>query len=333
MRWRIFLPTLLVIIICIGWSIMWQVVSGRVDAGVEDWFARERLAGRTWACAERTVSGFPFRIELHCRAPAFAGNVSGTSVTGGMGELLAAAHVYQPSLIVATMTGPLKVTTGGQTSDLTWEVFRVSNRLKGAVLQQFALELDKPVLTLAQGTASPLVQRADRVEVYARPTEDRPDNLEFALRLIKVSAPAADALSGNQDPFDLITRLVATGTGLMEQAPLPQRLEAWRQANGTLDIAEVKFAKADARIEASGRFSLDEAHRPAGNLAIQSVGMEPILKRLGIPPAALAIGLALSGNAAQQNAGPKPLNLSLKVESGRVSVGPMRTPLAVPPLY
>ena len=119
----------------------------------------------------------------------------------------------------------------------------------------------------------------------------------------------------------------------MEQAPLPQRLEAWRQANGTLDIAEVKFAKADARIEASGRFSLDEAHRPAGNLAIQSVGMEPILKRLGIPPAALAIGLALSGNAAQQNAGPKPLNLSLKVESGRVSVGPMRTPLAVPPLY
>ena len=141
MRWRIYLPTLLVIIVCVGWSVLWHVVSGRVNAGVEDWFARERQAGRNWACAERTVRGFPFRIELHCREPAFAGNVNGNSVSGGMGELLAAAHVYQPNLIVATMTGPLKVTTGAQTSQLGWDVFRVSNRLKGAALQQFSLEL------------------------------------------------------------------------------------------------------------------------------------------------------------------------------------------------
>jgi hypothetical protein len=257
-----------------------------------------------------------------------------------MGDLLAVANVYQPSLIVAKAQAPLQIQAGEMQIHLAWSDLSVSHHMKDDVLVQLAATIDKPILSFAKTGPAIEVSRAERFEAYARPGVAS-GTLEMAVRLVQGALPAANQLTGETDPLDLVARAVISGGGLLDPAPLKRRLEAWRLSGGALEIAELKVVKATARAEATGRFSLDAAHRPQGKLSLQTSGAEPIFRRLGIPTAAVALGSALSallpGARPQQPASDtgssSSLTLPLTIDNGRISVGPVRTPFLVPPLY
>ena len=65
-RAGLFLPYILLAIVVVAWSGGWFWIRGRAEREMDAWMAREAAAGRTWTCQDRSVTGYPFRIELRC---------------------------------------------------------------------------------------------------------------------------------------------------------------------------------------------------------------------------------------------------------------------------
>ena len=56
--------------------------------------------------------------------------------------------------------------------------------------------------------------------------------------------------------------------------PVLEEIERWRAAQGRLDILQFSLTKGGNRIEAKGELTLDELHRPAGQLQIAAAGLD-----------------------------------------------------------
>lgn len=337
MRRLVYLPFLGLILLCAAWSVLWKVTADTVDAGIDQWFADERQAGRLWSCQDRSLGGYPFRIEVRCAGASFTTAPGVAPASGRIGDILAVSNAYRPNLIVAEAQPPLHFQTSEAQVDVTWDSLRVSHRTKDGDFAAAAAEMTRPVVQIAQNGPALEVLRAERVELHARP---RPSGggFEAALRAVQVKSPFADRVTGEGAPLDLIARADADGQGLLTPAPLPVRLEAWRRAGGMLNISELKLGKGAATMEATGRLGLDGAHRPQGRLDMVATGVEPLLQRFGVPTAAVAIGSVLSGllGGAKARAEAPPegeLKLPLTLQNGRVTIGPVRTPFSVLPLY
>ena len=117
----------------------------------------------------------------------------------------------------------------------------------------------------------------------------------------------------------------------------PKRPRRGASAGGAIDLTEALLRKGATEIGASGHLDLDALHRPHGRIDASGAGLEPVLARYGVPSGALAIdGLltGLIGSPVAPSAGaPQALRLPLRLENGRVFVGPVRTPLTLLPLY
>lgn len=336
MRHRIFIPMIVFVGICAGWSILWAITADQVRKRIDSWFANEQAIGRHWACADRSLGGYPFRIEFRCRMPVLTTSISGQDVTAHTGDLLAAANAYQPNLIVASLQSPLTLTSGNDRAEFSWTDLRMSARAGLAGLSDVATEIDHPSLQVTPQDGSPLTGTSDRLEIYARKAGET-GAPEVAVKILRGSYAPLDRVTGETDPLDLVLRATISGEGLASKLPLAERLENWRLSGGTFEIQEMQAAKATIRISATGPLSLDDAHRLQGRLALETSGLEPILRRLGVSPAAVSIGSALTsllpGKTAANKMAPGALRLPVVMANGRVSIGPIRVPVQLLPIY
>jgi hypothetical protein len=74
-RWKLYLPFVASAVVAVGWSAFWKVAAGMTETGLDDWFVQERAQGREWSCPNRSVGGYPFRLEVRCAAPSFTGRI------------------------------------------------------------------------------------------------------------------------------------------------------------------------------------------------------------------------------------------------------------------
>jgi hypothetical protein len=330
---KIFLPIIAVIFICIGWSIFWRIAADATESGINDWFAQERAAGRVWTCADRTVSGFPFRIEVRCLKPTFAGPATGVRVDGSVGDIVAVAHVYQPTLIVADVAPPLHVQSNPDrgSADMSWRSFRVSYRSGDGTLLLGSLSVSKPGLTV-RPPAGEIQATARTLEFHVRPTGGTSNAFDVALSATGLAAPIIDQALGAFEPMDISAGATIQRMDAFTHASNALPLEKWRRAGGTAHVTELKLTKGDVELTSTGKLDLDDTHRVRGRMTLLAKGLSPILEKFGVPTAALAIGSLLGGSD-----GPAPppgmTKLSIGLEGGRVSIGPIRLPIALNPLY
>jgi hypothetical protein len=101
-RIGLYAPFIVLALLAVGWSVAWFVIRGRVVAGLDGWMAAEAEAGRRWTCPDRSVAGFPFRIEIRC--PTLG--LQRPDVAATLGPLLVVAQVYRPGHIIAETPGP-----------------------------------------------------------------------------------------------------------------------------------------------------------------------------------------------------------------------------------
>src|SRR6478609_10080135 len=99
-RFRIFLPSLMVLVLGIALAGAWAYTSWRTDREIDAWIVREASLGRLWRCPERHIGGFPFRIEASCDNPTFQGRAEGRDLSGGLRRILAVAQIYTPNLVI-----------------------------------------------------------------------------------------------------------------------------------------------------------------------------------------------------------------------------------------
>ena len=106
--WRLFIAPVLVLIAAIAWSIFWFYAASQVDVQADAWRAQEAKSGRVYDCANRSVAGFPFRLEVRCDGASVslisqsAGQAAAQApITAALGQILIVAQVYDQRVDVS----------------------------------------------------------------------------------------------------------------------------------------------------------------------------------------------------------------------------------------
>lgn len=348
-RIGLFLPYILLALVVVGWSGAWFWIRGRADGEIDAWMAREAAAGRTWNCQDRSLTGFPFRLELRCAAV----TLSRSDGRFRLGPATAVAQIYQPRLVVFESQGPFHVEQGDLTGDASWTALQGSFHAAAEGFTRASLVVDGPKVNVSGAEPQPISVTGRHLELHARPSPARFESdgaVDVNLQLAEAAVPALDALAGSSAPVDAsldatIGRATVLGTGAVAK-----ELEKWRRAGGLLQIVSLSLAKGDQHIQARGQIALDEAHRPAGQIDLRAAGVDALIgsvvgQRFGSKEGAL-VGQLVGGllglgrgaprpDQAPAGSGPplKPLP-PLKLVDGQVLFSGFPIPnLRIPPLY
>lgn len=119
--WTVFIAPGLLLAVALGWSAFWYIAAGKVDQAVDEWRAREASAGRVYDCANRSVAGYPFRLEVKCEGASVTlrGQTADQAaaqapVTAKLGEILVVAQVYDPTRLIAEFKAPAMIADSTQ---------------------------------------------------------------------------------------------------------------------------------------------------------------------------------------------------------------------------
>lgn len=341
-RWRLYAPYFLLALVAIGWSVAWFVIRGRVVGGLDDWVAAEAEQGRRWTCADRQVGGFPFRIEIVCATL----SLERPDVSATLGRVLVAAQIYNPNHIIAEAASPLHVVAGARTIDSAWKLLQTSVVLEGGRFARTAVVLDEPTIHATAPDIAPLDLSSRHLELHVRPDPADRSAFDAAISTVAAKVPGLDELVGGAEAADLDLRLLVTEANDLPARPIWSELERWRISGGRLGLTRFGMAKGARRIEATGTFTIDELHRPQGEVNVSALGLEGLLGRYAGDKSMLAggglLGALLGGRSAvRQDPAPadpkvpalKPLP-PFRLDGGRLVLGPFTVPgVRIPPLY
>ena len=352
-RLGLFLPYILLLAIAVLWSAGWFWIRGKAASEMDAWLAREAASGRNWTCADRSITGFPFRLELRCSSLRFARSDGSFS----LGPVTVVAQIYQPRHVVLQAAGPFHAEQGDLVGDVTWTSLEGSFHGASDGFVRASLVVDAPKGHVEGAEPGPVDFSAKHLELHARPSPGRFESegaVDLSLRLTGGVFPQLDPLVGNADPMDAALDATLERATVLRTRAVERELEAWRQANGRLDIASLSLVKGNRRLQAKGEVGLDDAHRPAGQFDLRAAGLSDLIgqimgKRFGPERGALIGNLVggLLGGLQRREAGAdageaapgkdeaslKPLP-TLKLAGGRLMLGPFPIPnVALPALY
>lgn len=334
-RFWLFAPYVALLVLAVAWSGLWFVVRGQAIEGLDAWVARERSEGRVWSCPDRSVAGFPFRVEVAC--PALS--VAGPGFEVALGRVSGLTQIYQRQLIIAEATGPLRLTSGGALVEGTWTLLQTSLRMEHERLDRLSLVLDNPSFTVAGLRPEPLAFASRHAEAHLRPSvgagPSRPA-YDASLTLTQATLRNGPDL-GLREPADVDVVAKVTGVPDVGLAPA-DAAEAWRKSEGRVEFGKLKITAGETRLEGTGELSLDDLHRVAGRLGFSGTGIEGPLQALLGPTGGLLGGVlgALGAKPEPSRAGSPALRPlpTVRLEEGRVYVGPLPLPsVRLAPLY
>ncbi|MBX9757831.1 MAG: DUF2125 domain-containing protein [Beijerinckiaceae bacterium] len=320
----------------LGWTAAWLLLARGAEQAIDRWISEERSREREWACADRKVGGFPFRLTLDCSSPAFrapAGAVHAASA----GRLTASSSILARRQIDFTISGPLKVSGPQSGALLTWSNL-TGSLLHGPDAPDLSVRAQDIRINEASGPGKDWSgASAQGLALRLRKAPDRAPGSgaqEVTLDANGVKAAPADALVGNDEPLKANLSALVLNAEFGSAGRFEEKIERWSASGGRLLIKALTMEKGRSRLEANGDLSLDEKRRPAGQISLRVEGVQPILARLNLPAAPLAIEGLLRGSA---RSGASSLlenrTLPLDMRNGRLFVGPIRTPLILPPLF
>src|SRR5260370_9765326 len=224
--WRLFLmPALLVVAAC-AWSGFWFYAASEVGVRADAWRAQEAKSGRVYDCGNRSVGGFPFRLEVRCddASVALLSQTAGSQApfTARLGEILVVAQIYDPKLLIAEFKAPATISERGQPPSMmvNWSKGRSSVIGLPAVPQRVSLVFDDPAIDRVNGSVQTPLARAKNVELHGRIAEGSPADhpvIETVLQIPGGSAQEVHPLLAAPFDADVRTKL----SGLKDFSPKP----------------------------------------------------------------------------------------------------------------
>lgn len=336
MRFLKWLAVLLVVLFCGGWFAAKFAIEGAAERAI----AEANAKGVKAEASSVSVSGFPMQLDLQAKDVALADPVSGM---GWQGPLLS---LHAPSLMPWNLTADLPaqqvITLPDQTITLSSEALRAG--LKSAPNPSLPLRrMDASATSLS--AQSDLGWQIGFGEVSIALTEDtaagpnayalafdlapmRPDP-SFLTALAGVSIPEMPAsdlpAEVNQIDGDLNLRLTA---------PLDRNAGQSRPQIDAVEIRALTLAWGELSLYATGAINADPDGFAAGTVSLELRGWDrlpAVLVAAGAikPEVAPTIGNFLKA-IASQSADADVLVMPLKMEAGRMSLGPF--PLGSAPL-
>ncbi|ABD05550.1 conserved hypothetical protein [Rhodopseudomonas palustris HaA2] len=290
--WPLYLMPTLLLIAAIGWSLFWFVSASQVDRIVDNWRAREAAAGRVYECGDRTVAGFPFRLEVRCTDASVALTsqtaeqvASRTPLTAKLGEILVVAQIYDPRLLIAEFKGPASFADRGRPTSmvLNWATARSSVAGLPGPPQRVALVFDAPALDRVDGATQTPLARARHAEMHARQVEGpAPDQqrIETDFRFEGASIQELHPLLA--ELFDANLRVTLSGLKDFRPKPWPERFRELQAAGGRIEITQARIQQGGMIATAIGALGLTPAGNVDGELQMVVAGLDQVIPKLGI---------------------------------------------------
>jgi hypothetical protein len=290
--WPVFIMPVLVLVAAAAWSGFWFFAASQVDQSVDAWRAREAASGRVYDCANRSVAGFPFRLEVRCSGASVtltaqsAGQAATqTPITAKLGEILVVAQIYDPKLLIAEFTAPAVLSDRGQQPSMVvnWSKARSSVVGLPGTPERASIVFDDPALDRIAASVQAPLARAKHVELHGRfaeaSTPERPV-IETVLQMSGASIQDLHPLLA--EPFDVDTRALLSGLKDLSPKPWPERFREIQAAGGRLEIVQSRVVQGDLISVATGSLGLSANGRLDGELQMTVAGLEKVIPALGI---------------------------------------------------
>jgi len=340
-RWGVFLPVALLVALAAGWSVFWFVAAGKAAEAADAWIAREAKRGRTYACAERETSGFPFRIELSCNGATASLPADGGPIVATAPRFVAVAQIYDPRRLIGDVRGPIEVTdASGRKATLSFATAQAS------VAVSSDRRFDRTSIAL---TAPRLVAGADEIgaakhlELHLRRAPDGSDGVyDLAVRVEEATSPALALVPVGAGPVSGELQIEARGVGDLAPQPTSDRLRAFAEAGGRLHVALARVTRGDVAAEAKGDLALNVEGRPEGKLTLTARGVDQLVQTLfgageesdgrkDLLSSLLGAGAKMLGSPATLDDRPATA-YPVRIANGRLSIGPVKL-WRSPPLF
>ena len=326
------------------WCGLWFYGTSQIDIRLDAWLLGQRQLGSDWTCPQRSITGFPLRIELACAQPTLVAASDATNVGATLKSLLFRAQITSPDRVEIFAASPLvlNMTDRGQRITLAWDSLTLT--IHGLVqgVAQADLVVKQPKATLLQPAGTEQTGSAAMFRLHMQPNPQRPASehaLDARLTLDTILAAALDGLSGSQAPADISAAFTLSQADFPHDLTLPQQLERWRQNGGRFDVTTAILSKGPLHLDATGHVILDDMHRVEGGINAQAKGLAPVLASFGVPVAALNVGNLLNGLLKLGKGKPEAalesgtMAMPLKFQAGEVFFGPLKMPVTLKPLY
>jgi hypothetical protein len=282
--WPVVLSVALLLLLAAGWSAFWFYAAGKAEETITGWLEREAQVGRIYNCGSRSIAGFPFRIEVRCAgANAQLRNLQ-PPLSLRLPEVLIAAQIYQPTLLISEFTGPLDIAEAGQPAVLaSWTIARTSVRGNPQSPERISVVLDNAAIDRRQGAASERLFAGNHVELHARMAEGsirESPVLDIAINLVSASASGLHPLAKIPTDLDLNTTL----RGLKDLAPKPwpARFREIQESGGRIEVKNARVKQSDWLLVGAGNLGLTPNGRLDGELRLTIAGLDKLLQTLGV---------------------------------------------------
>jgi hypothetical protein len=304
--WPIFVAPGILLLLAIGWCGLWYYAANVADRTIAGWIEREAKAGRVYSCGEQTIGGFPFRIEARCIDAGADVRSHEAPFAVKVKDILVAAQVYHPTLLIGEVTGPLTLSEPGKPPSFiaNWQLAQTSVRGLPPEPEQLSFVIDKPhAERVAQGR-SEQVFLAERAELHGRIASGSASSnpvIETVLRLASASAPTLHPLAAKPTKAELTAVL----RGLKDFSPKPwaERFREVQAAGGNIEIKHLRIDQGEIIVAGAGTVSLNPNGKLDGLIRVAIVGIERIVPLLGVDRA-IAQGIdRLAGAAGQAQQG------------------------------
>jgi len=275
---------ILIVLVMGGWSWLWFFAAGRAQTTIEGWRAREEKSGHVYTCGSETVGGYPFRIEVNCDRAAALFRTSQPPMELKATNVLVAAQIYDPTLLISEFHGPLTIADPGKAPNIVvnWKLAQASVRGTPASPERASLAVDRPVVDRMNGSDAQHLVQAKRIEVHGRILEgtarDRPV-IETVVRLEQASLPVVHPAA--ERPIDADVTWVLRGLKDFAPKPWGARMRELQAADGRIDITQARVQQGETLMVGSGTLSLTANGKLQGQLKVTVAGLEAFLNAIG----------------------------------------------------
>ncbi len=289
--WRLFIMPVLLVIAAAAWSAFWFYSASKVDETADAWRAREARSGRDYECARRSVTGYPFRLEVRCDGASVsltsqtAGAATQPPITAKLDQILVVAQVYDPKLLIAEFTAPATISdhNGAPSMIANWRTARSSVVGLPAIPQRASLVFDDPAIDRVDGSMQAPLARAKHVELHGRIAEGSPTDHPVIETVVQIEGGSLqDVHPLLAQPFDADMRAKLSGLKDFSPKPWPQRFREIQAAGGHVEIVQSRIAQGDVIAVAAGTLGLSAAGRLDGELQMTVAGLEKVIPALGL---------------------------------------------------
>jgi hypothetical protein len=329
---------LLVLLVCGGWLGFWKFAQVRAQDAIEGWKAREARAGRIYDCGSQTIGGFPFRFEVLCDNARATLDKAHPPAELTAPNIHVAAQVYDPTLLIAEVAGPVTYAEAGQQPKYVanWTLAQSSVRGTPREPERVSIVIDGLNVKQVGGTEEPVAD-AKRLEIHGRMLEGSARSnpvIEIVLRSTQFAAPPLGTMAAK--PTDSDIDVVLRGLKDFAPKPWPDRFRELAQTRGKLEVRRARIAQGDTLAVGSGTLTVGEDGKLDGKLDVTVAGAEGLIndvlaantKKLGF---SMSIGLGLLGGGKKLEGRPA-ISLPLRLRDGHAYLGPVRF-ADVPPLF